>query len=212
MRAVANALPIKEEYLLTGPLEPTNHSYALAKIAGIQMVNSYRQQFGYKWISLMPTNLYGPNDNYDPETSHVIPGMVSKFMKAKHEGDEKVILWGTGSPRREFLHVEDLASAILHMLQNYDGDIPLNIGTGEDITIGELAEIIAEIVGFQGEIMFDETKPDGAPKKLLDVSQASKQGWSSSLVLQTGLRKTVGTYMQHAAEHKHGSSAAIEDW
>lgn len=179
--------PIKEEYLLTGPLEPTNQSYALAKIAGIQMVNSYRQQFGYKWISLMPTNLYGPNDNYDPETSHVIPGMISKFMKAKQDGFDKVVLWGTGTPRREFLHVDDLASAILHMLKNYDGDIPLNIGTGEDISIRELAEMIANVVGFDGNLVFDETKPDGVAKKLLDVSRANALGWTESMEFKIGL-------------------------
>lgn len=182
--------PIKEEYLFTGPLEPTNQSYALAKIAGIQMVNSYRQQFGYKWISLMPTNLYGPNDNYDPETSHVIPGMISKFMRAKQEGSDKVVLWGTGTPRREFLHVDDLASAITHMLENYDGDIPLNIGTGEDISIRELAELIGEIVSFEGDLEFDETKPDGVPGKLLDVSKANSYGWASTFELRKGITIT----------------------
>ena len=189
--------PIKEEYLLTGPLEPTNQSYALAKIAGIQMVNSYRQQFGYEWISLMPTNLYGPNDNYDPETSHVIPGMISKFMKASQEGADEVLLWGTGTPRREFLHVDDLASAILHMLENYDGDVSLNIGTGEDISIQELAEIIAEIVGFEGKLMFDTTKPDGVPRKLLDVSVANGLGWNESIELKTGLSSTLN-YVRNA--------------
>ena len=189
--------PIKEEYLLTGPLEPTNQSYALAKIAGIQMVNSYRQQFGYEWISLMPTNLYGPNDNYDPETSHVIPGMISKFMTASQEGADEVVLWGTGTPRREFLHVDDLASAILHMLENYDGDVPLNIGTGEDISIGELAEMIAEIVGFEGKLMFDTTKPDGVPRKLLDVSVANGLGWNESIELKTGLSSTLN-YVRNA--------------
>ena len=189
--------PIKEEYLLTGPLEPTNQGYALAKIAGIQMVNSYRQQFGYEWISLMPTNLYGPNDNYDPETSHVIPGMISKFMTASQEGADEVVLWGTGTPRREFLHVDDLASAILHMLENYDGDVPLNIGTGEDISIEELAEMIAEIVGFEGKLMFDTTKPDGVPRKLLDVSVANGLGWNESIELKTGLSSTLN-YVRNA--------------
>ena len=179
--------PIKEEYLLTGSLEPTNQSYALAKIAGIQMVNSYRQQFGYKWISLMPTNLYGPNDNLDPETSHVIPGMISKFFSAKQAGAGKVVLWGSGTPRREFLHVDDLASAIIHMLENYDADIPLNIGTGVDVSIRELAERIAHFMGFEGEIVFDSTKPDGMPRKLLDVSRASNCGWVSRIELGDGL-------------------------
>ena len=179
--------PLKEEYLLTGPLEPTNQSYALAKIAGLQMVNSYRQQFGHKWISLMPTNLYGPNDNYDPVTSHVIPGMMAKFMKAKQKGADKVVLWGTGTPRREFLHVDDLASAILFMLVNYDGDIPLNIGTGEDISIRDLAQLIAGVIGFEGDLEFDETKPDGAPRKLLDVSRVKSSGWISSVELKRGL-------------------------
>ena len=190
--------PIKEEDLLTGPLEPTNQSYALAKIAGIQMVNSYRQQFGYKWISLMPTNLYGPNDNYDPETSHVIPGMVSKFLKAKQEGADKVVLWGTGTPRREFLHVDDLASAILHMMENYDGDISLNIGTGEDITIRELAELISELVGFDGEIVFDETKPDGAPRKLLEVSRAEKLGFCPKIELNIEVRNLIHNLEIHS--------------
>jgi GDP-L-fucose synthase len=135
----------------------------------------------------MPTNLYGPNDNYDPHTSHVIPGMIAKFMKARQEGADKVVLWGTGTPRREFLHVDDLASAILHMLENYDGDIPLNIGTGEDIRIRELAELIAGVVGFEGDLEFDDTKPDGVPKKLLDVSRAKSTGWISSVVLKYGL-------------------------
>lgn len=188
--------PIKEEYLLTGPLEPTNQSYALAKIAGIQMVNSYRQQFGYKWISLMPANLYGPNDNYDPETSHVIPGMISKFMKAKQEGADKVVLWGTGTPRREFLHVDDLASAILHMLENYDGDIPINIGTGEDISIRGLADLIAEILGFDGELVFDETKPDGVPKKLLDVTKSRELGWQAHVKLASGLKGYARSLLQ----------------
>ena len=197
--------PIKEEYLLTGPLEPTNQSYALAKIAGIQMVNSYRQQFGYKWISLMPTNLYGPNDNFVPETSHVIPGMISKFMRAKQEGADKVVLWGTGTPRREFLHVDDLASAILHMLENYDGDIPLNIGTGEEISIRELAEMIEEVAGFEGELVFDETKPDGVPRKLLDVSRAKSLGWISSVALKHGLSTVLVDYEVYGSADKVGT-------
>ena len=184
--------PIKEEYLLTGPLEPTNQSYALAKIAGIQMVNSYRQQFGYRWISLMPTNLYGPNDNFDPDTSHVIPGMISKFMKAKQEGADKVFLWGTGKPRREFLHVDDLASAIFHMLENYEGDVPMNIGTGEDISIRELAEMIADIVDFEGELVFDATKPDGVRAKKLCIEKSSQVGLRS---YSGTLKKRIAVYL-----------------
>lgn len=183
--------PIREEYLLTGPLEPTNQSYALAKIAGLQMVSSYRQQFGYKWISLMPTNLYGPNDNFDPDTSHVIPGIISKLVRAKQVGADKVSLWGTGNPRREFLHVDDLATAILHMLEKYDGDSHLNIGTGEDISVRELAEMLARIVGFEGELIFDETKPDGTPRKLLDISRAQDAGWQKSQEFEAGLLNVV---------------------
>ena len=192
--------PMKEEYLLTGPLEPTNQSYALAKLAGIQMVNSYRQQFGYKWISLLPTNLYGPNDNFDLETSHVIPGMISKFLTAKERQAQTVVLWGTGNPRRDFLHVDDLGSAILHLLEKYDGDVPINIGTGKDISIRELAEVIKEAVGFSGEVVFDASKPDGAARKLLEVSQAKNYGWHSTIDLRRGLQDTIRHFESNPVE------------
>ena len=183
--------PIKESSLLTGELEPTNEPYALAKIAGLKLVQAYRKQFGYRWISLMPTNLYGPGDNYDPESSHVIPGMIVKFCKAKDNGESSVTLWGTGIPLREFLHVDDLASATLFALGNYDGQIALNVGSGEEVTIKELAETIKTAVGFNGEINWDSSRPDGTPRKFLDSSKLEKLGWKPSLTLEEGLAKTI---------------------
>ena len=183
--------PIKESSLLTGELEPTNEPYALAKIAGLKLVQSYRKQFGHKWISLMPTNLYGPGDNYDPESSHVIPGMIVKFCNAKQNAEPSVTLWGTGSPLREFLHVDDLASATLFSLENYDGQIALNVGSGEEVSIRELAETIKTAVGFNGETNWDRSRPDGTPRKLLDGSELEKLGWKPSLTLKEGLAKTI---------------------
>lgn len=179
--------PIKEEYLLTGPLEPTNQSYALAKIAGIQMVNSYRKQFGYKWISLMPTNLYGPNDNFDPATSHVIPGLITKVMEAIEIGAHSIEIWGTGEPLREFLHVDDLAEATIRAL-DADTEHPLlNVGSGEEVSIKELAATISEVFGFRGEITNDASKPDGTYRKCLDSSKIS-DFWTPKISLRDGLK------------------------
>ena len=189
--------PIKEEYLLTGPLEPTNESYAIAKIAGLKLVQAYRRQHGHRWISAMPTNLYGPGDNFDLETSHVLPATLRKFVTAYENGDKVVEMWGTGSPQREFLHVDDLAAACLHLLEHYDDESPINIGTGQDITINQLAEIIAEIVGYKGEVFWDTSRPDGTPRKLLDVSRITRTGWKSSISLRDGIEETYKWYLEH---------------
>lgn len=190
--------PIKEEYLLTGELEPTNEAYAISKIAGIKLVQGYRKQYGRHWISAMPTNLYGPGDNFDLETSHVLPAMIRRFHEAKESGIQDVAMWGTGSPRREFLHVDDLAKACLYMVKNYDGDIPLNVGCGDDITIKELAETIARIVGFGGKISWDPSKPDGTPRKLLDISRLRALGWSPQIPLEDGVKSTYKWYQDSA--------------
>ena len=192
--------PIKEDSLLTGPLEPTNSAYALAKIAGIELIRSYRKEYGKHWISLMPTNLYGPGDNFDLETSHVLPAMIRKFVDAVSTNAQRVTLWGTGSPRREFLHVDDLARAVLKSLENYDDDRILNIGTGVDITIKELAAKIAAICGFAGEIIWDSTKPDGTPRKVLDVSRLSEIGWKPEISLEEGISSTVDWYRANYVE------------
>lgn len=182
--------PIKEEYLLTGELEPTNEAYALSKIAGIKLVQGYRHQYGHHWISAMPTNLYGIGDNFHPETSHVLPAMLRRFHEAKISGSASVTLWGSGSPRREFLHVDDLATACLFLLENYDDEIPLNVGWGHDITIRELAETISSIVGFKGELLWDTTKPDGTPQKLLDTTRINTLGWRPAISLEAGIAST----------------------
>jgi GDP-L-fucose synthase len=187
------AQPIKEEYLLTGPLELTNSAYAVAKIAGIELIKSYRKQYGYKWISAMPTNLYGPNDNFDLENSHVFPALIRKFSEAKKNGSA-VQLWGTGSPKREFLHVDDLARAVAVLLEKYDSDAHINIGTGEDVTIKELATKIAAATGFTGEIQWDSSKPDGTPRKVLDVSKMKALGWKPEISLEAGIAQTVEWY------------------
>ncbi len=187
--------PIREESLLTGPLEPTNQSYALAKIAGIQAVQSYRRQYGLDYIAAMPTNLYGPYDNFDLESSHVLPAMLRRFHAAGVAGDAPVTLWGSGSPRREFLHVDDLADACLFLMEHYSGDLPLNIGTGVDITIRELALLIQRITDHQGEIVWDETKPDGTPRKQLDVSRLQELGWRPAIELEAGIRSTWEWYL-----------------
>jgi GDP-L-fucose synthase len=190
--------PIKEEYLLTGPLEPTNRPYALAKIAGIEMCWSYNRQYGTQYLCAMPTNLYGPGDNYDLETSHVIPALLRKVQEAKERGDKEVVVWGTGKPRREFLHSDDLASAALHLMtlpkastQEMFGDRShpplINVGTGSDVTISELAALIAEMVGFKGALVFDQSKPDGTPRKLLDVTQLHALGWKPQISLGQGI-------------------------
>lgn len=183
-------IPIKEESLLDGKLEPTNQPYALAKLSGIEMCNSYREQYGCDFISLMPTNLYGPNDNYDLETSHVLPGLLRKFIEAKKKGLESVILWGSGSPRREFLHSSDVADACLYFMNTYSGKSHINIGSGKDISIKELADIIKEEVGYEGEIVFDKEKPDGTFRKVLDVSKAKELGWESKVSLREGIKIT----------------------
>ena len=179
--------PIKEEYLLTGPLEATNEPYAIAKIAGLKLCEAYRAQYGRHYISAMPTNLYGPGDNYDLQKSHVLPAMLRKFHEAREQRKPEVELWGTGTPYREFLHVDDLADACLHLLLHYDGAAPVNIGTGEDLTIRELAELVRDITGYTGGIAFDTSKPDGTPRKLLDVSRLRDMGWQASIGLREGI-------------------------
>ncbi len=180
--------PLKEDCLLTGPLEPTNEPYAIAKIAGLKMCEAYRSQYGCNFITVMPTNLYGPNDNYDLQNSHVLPALLRKFHEAREKGDTVVTLWGTGSPRREFLHADDLADACYFIMQQYNNAEPLNIGVGEDVTIKELAEIIRDITGFAGKIEWDTSKPDGTPRKLMDVSRLTAAGWKASTGLVEGIR------------------------
>jgi len=186
--------PIREEELLTGELEPTNEAYALAKISGLKLVQAYRKQYGRNWISVMPTNLYGPEDNFDAETSHVLPALIARFHAAKEAELSTVQVWGTGTPRREFLHVDDLADACLFLLENYNGDIPLNIGFGEDVSIRELTELVAEVVGYKGAIGWDTTKPDGTPRKWLDSSRLREQGWKPKISLHEGLESTYKWY------------------
>jgi GDP-L-fucose synthase len=187
--------PIKEEYLLTGPLEPTNEPYAIAKIAGIKLAETFRYQYGCRFISAMPTNLYGPNDNYDLNNSHVLPALIRKFHEAKVNGAAEVTVWGTGTPRREFLHVDDLAQACVFLMQHFDSPEWINMGTGEDVTIRELAETVKEVVGFEGELVFDTSKPDGTPRKLLDVSKINALGWKAEISLREGIQ---GVYRQLA--------------
>ena len=186
--------PIKEEYLLTGELEKTNEAYALAKISGLKLVQAYRKQYGHNWISAMPTNMYGPGDNFDLENSHVLPAMIRKFHDAKTRKDSSVLLWGSGSPKREFLHSDDLGRACLFLLENYNDDIAINVGAGQDVSIQDLAELIKETVGFQGEVTWDDTKPDGTPRKLLDVSRIKALGWAPTISLEDGIRSTYEWY------------------
>lgn len=193
--------PIKEEYLLTGPLEPTNEPYAIAKIAGIKLCDTLREQYSCDFISAMPTNLYGPNDNYNLQTSHVLPALLRKFHEAKLSNQKAVTMWGTGSPKREFLHVDDLAEACFHLMENYSDYGPVNIGTGEDISILEVAEMIKRIVGFKGEILSDTTKPDGTPRKLLDVSKINQLGWKYRINLQNGLESTYQDFISNKARY-----------
>jgi GDP-L-fucose synthase len=181
--------PIKEEYLLTGFLEPTNEPYAIAKIAGIKMCDAYRDQYGCNFISVMPTNLYGPNDNYDLNNSHVLPALLRKFITAKRNGETSVIIWGTGTPKREFLHADDLASACLFLMENYNERGLINIGVGDDISILDLAKLVKNIVGFEGEILTDTTKPDGTRRKLMDVTKLADLGWSANITLEEGISK-----------------------
>jgi len=185
------AKPIKEEYLMTGPLEVTNSAYAVAKIAGIELINSYRRQYSRRWISLMPTNMYGPRDNFDLETSHVFPALINRYVTARRKGASEVTLWGTGAPKREFLHSTDLASAVLLAVEKYDSELHLNIGTGEDLSIKELSAKISQFSGFQGETKWDISKPDGTPRKVLDVSRLRSLGWKPKVSLDEGIRETI---------------------
>ncbi|WP_376696602.1 GDP-L-fucose synthase [Wenzhouxiangella sp. EGI_FJ10305] len=192
--------PMKEEHLLTGPLEPTNEWYAVAKIAGIKMCQAYRRQYGFDAISLMPTNLYGPGDNFHPKNSHVLPALIRRFHEAKEAGRDEVTIWGTGTPRREFLHVDDLADACLFLMNNYSSEEIVNVGVGEDITILDLARLVADVIGFEGEIRTDPSKPDGTPRKLLDVSRLQKLGWSASIGLREGVRETYEWFLANWGE------------
>ena len=189
--------PLKEEYLLSGFLEETNEPYAIAKIAGIKLCEAYRMQYGCDFISVMPTNLYGPNDNYDLKNSHVLPAMIRKFHEAKESKNESVTLWGTGSPMREFLHADDLAEACAYLMENYSELQFINVGTGIDITIKELAETVSEIVGFEGRLVWDTTKPDGTPRKLMDISKLHEQGWKHTIDLQEGISLTYQDFLKH---------------
>jgi GDP-L-fucose synthase len=194
--------PLKESYLLTGVLEPTNEPYAIAKIAGIKMCEAYRAQYGCDFISVMPTNLYGPNDNYDLQNSHVLPAMIRKFHEAKERGDATMELWGTGSPMREFLYADDLAEACLFLMENYSDAELVNIGTGVDVTIKELAETVQKIVGFDGEIRWDVSKPDGTPRKLMDVSKLHQLGWKHHIELADGIHLAYQDFLQNLALRK----------
>ena len=191
--------PIKEDYLLTGALEPTNDAYAVAKIAGIQMCKAYNKQFGMRAISLMPTNLYGPNDNFDLQKSHVLPALMRKFHEAKVSGKPDVVVWGSGSPRREFLHVDDLADACVHLMRTYESPELVNVGVGDDVTIRELAETIRDVVGFSGDLSWDTSKPDGTPRKLLDVSRLHGLGWRAKIGLRQGIAQTYAWYLANVA-------------
>ena len=191
--------PIKEEYLMTGPLESSNSAYAVAKIAGIEMINSYRKEFGLNWISVMPTNLYGPGDNFNLETSHVLPALIRKFIEAESTRADIVSIWGTGSPLREFMHVNDLATAVIVAAEKYDSSLHLNIGTGQELSILDLANKIAELTGYKGKIVLDPTKPDGTPRKVLDVTRISALGWRPTITLENGLASTIDWYKQAVA-------------
>lgn len=190
--------PMKEESLLTGPLEATNEWYAVAKIAGIKLCQAYRIQYGFNAISLMPTNLYGPGDNFDLQSSHVLPALIRKFHEAREQGRPEVTIWGTGQPRREFLHVDDLANAAVRLMEIYDEPEIVNVGTGEDVTIQELADIIRDVTGYTGRMTFDTTKPDGTPRKLLDISRLRALGWSPKIGLRDGIAQTYRWYLEHA--------------
>jgi GDP-L-fucose synthase len=193
--------PMQEQHLLTGPLEPTNEWYAVAKIAGIKMCQAYRRQYGFRAISLMPTNLYGPGDNFSVENSHVLPALIRRFHEARTSGADELVVWGTGTPRREFLHVDDLADAAVFLMHSYDGEEIVNVGTGSDVSIAELAGLIGEVVGFRGRLRFDATRPDGAPRKLLDVSRIASLGWQATVGLRAGIAATYAWFCdnEHAA-------------
>lgn len=191
--------PIKEEYLLTSPLEPTNEPYALAKIAGIKMCQAYRKQYGFNAICLMPTNLYGPGDNFDLQNSHVLPAMIRRIHEAKHANLPEVTLWGTGQPRREFLHVSDLADACIHLMQYYEEEDIINVGVGQDISIRELAQLVCKVVGYVGNIKYDTSKPDGTPRKLLDISRLQSMGWHSKIDLYEGIMQTYAWFLENVS-------------
>jgi GDP-L-fucose synthase len=200
--------PITEDQLLTGPLEPTNEAYAIAKIAGIKLCDSYREQYGCNFVSAMPTNLYGPGDNFDLDSGHVLPALIRKFHEAKLEGTNSVSIWGTGSPRREFLHVDDLADACLFLMDNYDAPGPINVGTGIDVTIRELAEAIRAVVHPTAELIFDSSKPDGTPRKVLDVSRLTNLGWVAKIELLDGIQSTFDWYLAQERNSLRGLEAA----
>jgi GDP-L-fucose synthase len=189
--------PIREDYLLTGELEQTNSAYAIAKIAGIELIKSYRKEYGHKWISVMPTNLYGPNDNFDLETSHVLPALIRKFVEATQNNKNEVTIWGSGTPLREFLHTDDLAKAVLHCIEKYDDAQQINVGSGVEISILDLAQKIAEKVGFTGNIVMDANKPDGTPRKVLDITKVSNLGWKPTITLDHGIESTVEWYLEN---------------
>jgi len=192
--------PMREEYVLTGPVEPTNEAYALAKIAGLKMVEAYRRQYGSDFVSVMPSNLYGPGDNFDPEASHVVPGMIRRFHEAKQSNADHVLLWGTGTPRRELLYVTDLADACIELMETWSDDQFVNIGTGEDIAIADLATLVADVVGYAGEIRFDTSRPDGMPRKVVDVTRLNELGWTARTSLRDGLVQTYRWFLEHAAD------------
>ena len=192
--------PLREDSMLTGPLEPTNEPYAIAKIAGIKMVEAYRSQYGSDFINVMPTNLYGPSDNYHPEYSHVVAALIRRFHQAKLSGASNVVVWGTGTPRREFLYVDDMADACIHLMKDYSADELVNIGTGEDITIAEFARVVAATVGYSGEISFDPSRPDGTPRKLLDVSRLAKLGWGARTSLEDGIKLAYQAYLSESKQ------------
>ena len=194
--------PLKEEYLLTGPLEPTNEWYAIAKIAGLKMCAAYRRQYGFDAISVMPTNLYGPGDNFGLENSHVLPALMRRFHEAKINSDPEVVVWGTGTPRREFLHVDDMADAVLYLMENYSDEETVNIGVGDDIPIRDVAQMVKEVVGFEGELTFDSSKPDGTPRKWLDVSKLNNLGWSATIPLLKGLEDTYNWFLVHQEDFR----------
>jgi GDP-L-fucose synthase len=191
------AQPIKEDYLLTGELEQTNSAYAIAKIAGIELIKSYRKEYGYSWISVMPTNLYGPNDNFDLENSHVLPALIRKFVEAKRNNSPEVVLWGSGTPLREFLHVDDFAKGILVCLEKYDDSQQINIGSGDEISIKDLGQKIANLTGFTGKVVWDSNRPDGTPRKVLDSTKINKLGWKPSITLDQGIAATVEWYQEN---------------
>ena len=194
--------PMREEHLLTGELEPTNEWYAIAKIAGIKMCQAYRRQYGFNAISLMPTNLYGPGDNFNLANSHVLPALIRKFHEAKINNASNVTVWGTGTPKREFLHVDDLADASVFLMNHYDEESIVNVGVGEDVSIGELAQLVKDVVGFSGEIVYDASKPDGTPRKLLDVSKLNALGWKAKIELRDGVAATYEWYLEHQGEFR----------